>query len=244
MAVSLQNLSIEVGNNTKQSKKTLILQSLSTTIGSGTLFAILGGSGSGKTTLLNVIAGRYNKNAYLIKGDVFFNDISSYKVGFVSQQDYLLPFLTVHETLMFAAKMYISTNAVAEQPTKEFSSFNNSKDIFEMAVDNVVLDLGLKECVQNFIGDDNLVTGKRGVSGGEKRRVSIGIRILSNPSSFFFFILFSISFIFVILSSYFICLLCETMKSISTLCRRTSFWIRFIYSDNNHGMFKKIDKRS
>jgi ABC-type multidrug transport system ATPase subunit len=186
MVVLLQNLSIEVIPKTSKSSRNLVLlQPITTTIGTGKLFAILGGSGSGKTTLLNVIAGRFDKKSYIIKGEVLYDGSSSCAGGYVTQQDYLLPFLTVHETLMFAAKMSISENSSVLKSKRKYQLLNISERTHEMIVDDVILDLGLKECAHNLIGDDILVTGKRGISGGEKRRVSIAIQILSNPTGFF-----------------------------------------------------------
>jgi len=49
-------------------------------------------------------------------------------------------------------------------------------------VEQVILQLGLKDAANTLIGDDN----RRGCSGGEKRRTSIGVQLLANPSVLFF----------------------------------------------------------
>lgn len=45
-------------------------------------------------------------------------------------------------------------------------------------VDNVITELGLQHCSNTIIGGENI----RGISGGERRRVSIGVQLLTNPS--------------------------------------------------------------
>ena len=63
--------------------------------------------------------------------------------------------------------------------------FNNSGIIsYESIVEHVIADLGLRECTNNFVGDSSISqisTGNRGLSGGERRRVSIAIQIISDP---------------------------------------------------------------
>jgi ABC-type multidrug transport system ATPase subunit len=104
-------------------------------------------------------------------GDILFNGSSKCGVGFVSQQDFLLPFLTVKETLTFAAKLVTGPK--------------HARGNTDVAVDQVILDLGLKEVADTFIGQDGVnIAGSRGISGGEKRRVSVGVQILSDPQVF------------------------------------------------------------
>jgi ABC-type multidrug transport system ATPase subunit/ABC-type multidrug transport system permease subunit len=155
-----------------------IIHPLTNIIPASSLFAILGGSGSGKTTLLNVLAGRFDKNSYKVHGDLSFSRPDC-TIGYVTQSDFLLPHLTVRETLTFTAKLKISP----ENLTKLlYSTETNHQNItYERLVETVILDLGLKECADSLIGVDALVDGKRGISGGEKRRVSVGLQILTDP---------------------------------------------------------------
>lgn len=162
-AISLVDFSISL---TSAEKEKVIIHPLSTNISSGSLFAILGGSGSGKTTLLNVLASRYDNRHFIVHGQVHFSSGGRH-VGYVTQNDFLLPFLTVHETLLFTAKLKLAGEA--------------STTALVALVDQVVLDLGLRECAQTRIGDDANAAGLRGISGGEKRRVSVGVQILTNP---------------------------------------------------------------
>lgn len=82
----------------------------------------------------------------------------------IFQDDYLLPFLTVRETLHFAAMMRLPSSMPDWQKRER--------------AENVILELGLKDCANTIIGNEV----KRGISGGEKRRVSIAIQLLAEPS--------------------------------------------------------------
>jgi ABC-type multidrug transport system ATPase subunit len=185
--VSFKNFTVDlILNKSSNNKYRSLLSPINTTVNSGKLFAILGGSGSGKTTLLNIISGRYNVTSYRIGGELTFNGKKSCHIGYVTQQDYLLPFLTVYETLLFAAKMRTPAN----NKTKTEKSIRN-----EDIVRDVILNLGLKECSNNIIGDDLRVNSVRGLSGGEKRRVSIAIQILFNPEGSYKLSCFNLFFV-------------------------------------------------
>lgn len=178
VSVSLFNFSIKLSSAHERSRS--ILWPVTCTIAGGSLFAILGGSGSGKTTLLNVIAGRFDKKAYKVQGDLLFdNSTSKCGIGYVTQNDYLLPFLTVRETVLFAAKMRISATECLRRTGSKLDSLAQS---YRYIVDEVLLDLGLKECADTRVGDSaGQMHGRRGISGGEKRRVSIAVQIISDP---------------------------------------------------------------
>jgi len=145
-----------------------ILKDVSFTAKSGNLLAIMGGSGSGKTTLLDVLAHRTVTGE--ISGDIFLNSVSYTKdivdacCGYVRQDDRLISFLTVRETLMFVAQLKLP---------KTFTK----KQIAER-VESVILELGLKHAADTRVGGAH----ERGLSGGERRRVSIGIQLLILPS--------------------------------------------------------------
>lgn len=150
---------------------TTLLQPVTASIPAGTLFGILGGSGSGKTTLLNAIAGRYDQSTYRVLGSKRFlrktsaaSSSQSCSVAYVAQEDFLHPYLTVRETFLYAAWLRLGVGPLAEQ-----------------SVDSAMLDLGLKECALSLVGSSDGIETRRGISGGERRRVSIGIQILNYP---------------------------------------------------------------
>ncbi|KAL5091533.1 hypothetical protein Trisim1_003135 [Trichoderma cf. simile WF8] len=147
-----------------------LLHSVDADLKPGTLTAIIGGSGSGKTTLLNNLAERVVSSRLSQQGLAVFNGqlgVNSVRHAYVMQQDILLPTLTVRETLRYSADLRLPSSTSAEDR--------------ERIVEEVIRELGLKECANTRIGNSQ----HRGCSGGEKRRVSIGVQLLSNPSVLF-----------------------------------------------------------
>ncbi len=147
-----------------------ILNEVSATMPSGSLTAILGSSGSGKTTMLNTLAYRMGGGRLKTTGDTLYNGnpkSSSIRSAYVMQQDVLLPTLTVRETLLYAAELRLPPPTSSEERRQ--------------VVEDVILELGLKECANTRIGNNV----HKGCSGGEKRRTSLGVQMLANPSVLF-----------------------------------------------------------
>ncbi len=162
---------VKLSDPEKQSTKSnQILHDISLDVPSGSIMAIIGGSGSGKTSLLNQIAQRSSSKGLTVQGKVYFNGqegINNITHAYVIQQDILLPNLTCRETLQYAAELRIPSSV--------------SKSDRKNLVEEVILELGLKDCSDTIVGDSR----HKGLSGGEKRRLSIGIQMLSNPSVLF-----------------------------------------------------------
>lgn len=147
-----------------------LIHSVNASLPPGTLTAIIGGSGSGKTTLLNTMAERIASARLTQEGTVTFNGdirVHSVRSAYVMQQDVLLPTLTARETLQYSADLRLPPPSTAEDRMG--------------IVEEVILELGLKEAADTRIGNSQ----HRGLSGGEKRRVSIGVQMLANPSVLF-----------------------------------------------------------
>jgi ABC-type multidrug transport system ATPase subunit len=149
-----------------------ILDNVSCTIRPGRLVALMGESGSGKTTLLDILAMRNKRGA--VKGTVTANDKplrkwKGYKrlSAYVSQDDRLMGTLTVRESLMFAADVKIP-GCVTNKEKRAI-------------VDNVLQKLSIDHVAERRIG----TATKRGISGGEKRRVSIAMELVHNPQVLF-----------------------------------------------------------
>ncbi|KAJ0044868.1 hypothetical protein Pint_03756 [Pistacia integerrima] len=143
-----------------------ILKGITGSIGPGEILALMGPSGSGKTTLLKIIGGRLTEN---VKGKITFNDIPynpalKRRIGFVTQDDILFPQLTVEETLVFAAFLRLPRTMTRQQKYAR--------------VEMIVKELGLERCRQTRVGGGFV----KGVSGGERKRTSIGYEILVDPS--------------------------------------------------------------
>lgn len=146
----------------------VILDNISLHVPSNHMCAIIGASGSGKTTLLNVIAQRTKANKMKQTGDIYYGDekdITKVNTAYVVQQDILTTTLTVRETLRYAAELRLRL----------------PRHDREQIVEQIILQLGLKECANTRIGS----TWNRGCSGGEKRRVSVAIQLLKRPSLMF-----------------------------------------------------------
>lgn len=153
-----------------EDNRKLILQNVALDIPAGSVMAIIGGSGSGKTSLLNVLADRMASNNLDRSGSVLYNgdpDLRKVRNAFVLQQDILQPKLTCRETLTYAADLRLPSTTTKEERVT--------------LVEEIILELGLKECADTLVGD----TQHRGLSGGEKRRLSMGIQLLANPSVMF-----------------------------------------------------------
>lgn len=135
------------------------------------MLAIMGGSGAGKTTLLDILAQK-NKSG-TITGDIRVNGnvVSRHDlkkiVGFVDQEDYLLPTLTVYETVLNSALLRLP---------RTMSMQNKEKRVFE-----VLKQLRILHIKDRVIGSDF----ERGISGGEKRRVSIACELVTSPPILF-----------------------------------------------------------
>ncbi|KAH8701579.1 P-loop containing nucleoside triphosphate hydrolase protein [Talaromyces proteolyticus] len=160
----------KLAHNEGNSSYKTILQDITADIPPGSLTAVIGSSGSGKTSFLNVVAGRMNSSRLRISGTTKFNgdaDRSHTRSSYVMQQDVLIPTLTVRETLQYAADLRLPP------PMNK----SERKDI----VEQVIMELGLKECANTRIGN----SAHKGCSGGEKRRTSIGVQMLANPSLLF-----------------------------------------------------------
>ncbi|KAE9585477.1 hypothetical protein Lal_00018054 [Lupinus albus] len=161
---SLQNDVVQPKPNC--TTKTL-LNAISGEAKDGEIMAVLGASGSGKSTLIDALADRISKES--LKGTVTLNgdvvDSSLLKVisAYVMQDDLLFPMLTVEETLMFSAEFRLPRSL--------------SKSKKKARVQALIDQLGLRNAATTVIGDE----GHRGVSGGERRRVSIGIDIIHDP---------------------------------------------------------------
>ncbi|KAL2522606.1 ABC transporter G family member 17 [Forsythia ovata] len=136
----------------------------------GQITAVMGPSGAGKSTFLDGLAGRIASGS--LKGMVSLDgvDVSPSLIkrtsAYIMQDDRLFPMLTVYETLMFAADFRLGSISRADKIQR---------------VEKLIDQLGLTSSRNTYIGDE----GTRGVSGGERRRVSIGVDIIHGPSLLF-----------------------------------------------------------
>ncbi|GAV81977.1 LOW QUALITY PROTEIN: ABC_tran domain-containing protein/ABC2_membrane domain-containing protein, partial [Cephalotus follicularis] len=136
----------------------------------GRIMAIMGPSGSGKSTLLDSLAGRLSMNVFMT-GNVSFNGkkkkLEKGTIAYVTQEDILLGTLTVRETIAYSARLRLPGNM--------------SKEEMHDFVEGTIMEMGLQDCADGLIGNWHL----RGISGGERKRVSIALEILTEPQVLF-----------------------------------------------------------
>ncbi|KAL8919828.1 MAG: hypothetical protein Q9208_006561 [Pyrenodesmia sp. 3 TL-2023] len=139
----------------------------------GQIMAIMGASGAGKTTFLDILA-RKNKRGtttgnFYVNGEKVLDHEYRSVIGFVDQDDTMLPTLTVHETIM--------TSALLRLP-RDMGISAKEQRVYE-----VEKQLGIYHIKDQLIGSEE---GKgRGISGGEKRRVGIACELVTSPSILF-----------------------------------------------------------
>ncbi|RDB24157.1 putative ATP-dependent permease [Hypsizygus marmoreus] len=149
----------------------VVLDNVAGKVQAGQIMAILGPSGAGKTTLVEILAGKSKSG--IVTGKVKFPTRDGHseapRIGFVPQQDVLPPTLTVYEALLFAARLRLPEN-ILDLEKREL-------------VDELMAKLGISSLRDVRIGYSGDVGGgkARGISGGEMRRVSIGLELISRP---------------------------------------------------------------
>ncbi|KAL6554174.1 hypothetical protein OROMI_019847 [Orobanche minor] len=129
--------------------------------------ALAGPSGAGKTTLLEILAGKISPKRF--SGQVLVNhkpmnpDIFRRLSGYVTQDDALFPHLTVEETLTYSALLRLP---------------NGTRSLAHQKVNLLMKELGLDHIARSRIGEGS----KYGISGGERRRISIGVELVHDPN--------------------------------------------------------------
>ncbi|KAJ2450338.1 hypothetical protein EV183_004360 [Coemansia sp. RSA 2336] len=172
VVLSWNNLVYKVPSNIKGQEQRTILHGLSGEIRAGETVALIGSSGAGKTTLLNALSGRIVGGT--LSGKVQFRGskrnpkVFKRVTSFVQQDDLMHPLLTVQETLGYASDLRL--------PSSEYSAQDKSD-----RVNAVIRQLRLEAARNTRIGNEET----RGVSGGERKRVSIGTELLTDPRLLF-----------------------------------------------------------
>nr|AET50699.1 hypothetical protein [Eimeria tenella] len=147
-----------------------VLYPLSTVLHSGSLVAIMGPSGCGKTTLMSIISGRASlahSGRVAINGRPRTKEFDRFS-SYVTQDDIYDGNEKVIECLQFSYRL---RKAVPHEWTREERRIQEAE-----AVQRILDLLGLAEVQQSKVGN-NL---KRGISGGQKRRLSLGIGLMSD----------------------------------------------------------------
>lgn len=156
-----KNLTREVQGKNKQ--KLRLLNNISLAIEPGQFVALVGGSGAGKSTLMKVLLGVEDttEGSVYLNGDDLRKYFNIYRnlIGYVPQNDIVHTNLTVREVLYYTAKLRLPPDA------------------------------DLKEVIQKTLQQTELLerqdTLVRSLSGGQLKRVSIGVELLADPKIFF-----------------------------------------------------------
>lgn len=142
----------------------------------GKTTAIMGASGAGKTSLFQTLAGRVPSGGNLvIEGGIYLGGVKfdpsqrehRKAIAYVSQEDALHEASTPREAIFFSARLRLPKSVSDEECTN--------------IVNNTLAELGLESAADTIIGGGF----KKGISGGEKRRVSIGVELVAKPSLIF-----------------------------------------------------------
>ncbi|CAK7199503.1 hypothetical protein SEUCBS139899_002183 [Sporothrix eucalyptigena] len=139
----------------------------------GEMLALMGPSGSGKTTLLNALAHRPAAAGAVTTGTVLANgeqatasvirDVSAY----VEQEDALIGSITVRETMIFAARLALPSTV-------------SRREAFQR-VDDLIASFGLQSQAHTIVGTPI----KKGLSGGQKKRLGVASRLVTSPNILF-----------------------------------------------------------
>jgi ABC-type multidrug transport system ATPase subunit len=144
-----------------------VLHGVTGEIRHGELTCVMGLSGAGKSTFITTLAGRahYGIPEGIIRVNGVERNLTSFnrRVGFVPQDDIMCRDCTVEETLYFAAKTRLDRRTPASQITR--------------IVNNVIRVLRLEDIRHSLIGDET----NRGISGGQRKRVNVGIELVAQP---------------------------------------------------------------
>lgn len=137
---------------------------------------IMGASGAGKTSLLNVLAGRLQSNRELrveteIRLDNQLVDPTNINVrrniAFVAQDDSLQVTATPREAIRFSARLRLSRDV--------------TNDEIDQLTERMLLELGLSSCADTIVGGALI----KGISGGERKRTSVGVELVTRPGMIF-----------------------------------------------------------
>ncbi|RFU34518.1 hypothetical protein B7463_g1808, partial [Scytalidium lignicola] len=169
---SWQNITVTVKDNKTKEPKA-ILNDVSGIVQAGEICALMGPSGCGKTTLLNVLAHREAAAGAKVEGATMVNGSSLSTTSFrqmssyVEQEDALIGSLTVRETMHFAARL----------------AHKNALDKADRIrrIDGLLDSFGLR-------GQTHIIVGtpiRKGISGGQKRRLSVASQLITGPKLLF-----------------------------------------------------------
>jgi ABC-type multidrug transport system ATPase subunit len=163
LRIDARSLSREVR---RDGKSRMILKDVSLSIAPREFVALVGGSGTGKSTLMNALSGyaQATDGHVLVNGDDYYRNFDAYRavLGYVPQDDIIHRTLPVDRALAYAAQLRLPADTAPDEITQRIGR--------------------VLEDVEMAPHRDKLVEN---LSGGQRKRVSIGAELLADPSLFF-----------------------------------------------------------
>jgi ABC-type multidrug transport system ATPase subunit len=167
VSIAFNNLGMKLKTN-----GAVVLEGVTGEFPPGSLVAVMGGSGAGKSTFMNALANRAPYGD--VTGEVSLNGVKGETigkyprlVGFVPQDDIMHDDLTVYENLVYSARLRLPPSISPEQQ--------------RAIVEDVIEILDLNRIRDSIVGSPE----KRGISGGQKKRVNIGMELVAYPRVLF-----------------------------------------------------------
>lgn len=165
--VTFRRVTYEVADRARRGRSVTLLDGVSGDVAPGEMCALMGASGAGKSTLLDVLAGR--KTTGRVAGVIRYNAARApVALAYVLQDNVHLGLLTVRETIHFAALLRLPETWPDAAKRRRVST------IIDM--------LQLRDVADSRVGDE----ARRGISGGQLKRLSIAVEIVHLPALLFF----------------------------------------------------------
>jgi len=169
--IEVRGVSQSVPDREHKGRPLILLDYVDAVIYPGEVVGLMGPSGCGKTTLMKIMNGCERATA----GGVFYDNVNleqnlgrfTSQIGYVPQDDIMHPELTVRETLFYAARLRLPKEVTDLEVTQK--------------VEEVVNDLGLKDRLGTQIGSPE----RKGLSGGQKKRVNLAMELMTDPKILF-----------------------------------------------------------
>ncbi|OQR96986.1 ATP-binding Cassette (ABC) Superfamily [Achlya hypogyna] len=169
---------------TPPSVEKTVLHPMSGIIPPGTMTLLLASPGAGKSTFLKALANKLSTKNATLDGSVTYSGLAPDQldlrklVGLVDQRDNHCATLTVRETLKFADRCLNGDPSKLKQSSDKRTE--KLADIASLRTELYLHILGLTNCADTVVGDALL----RGVSGGERKRVTVGEMLVGGQSIF------------------------------------------------------------
>ena len=161
--IEFENLGLRLDNGVE------IMKNVSGTLYAGRTCAIMGPSGAGKTTFVTLLTGKIERTSGVVRLNGKTDELSNYSklIGYVPQEDIMIRELTVRDILMHSARSRLP-RSMPYHAIKE-------------KVNKIIQFLDMSHVSNSIIGNEE----ERGISGGQRKRVNIGMELCAEPSVLF-----------------------------------------------------------